>query len=91
MSGKFLMTHSVPRFALLRVRRNCADPQALSPRSLSSERQIALRHTWHTACLRRSGKGAVYLYWLGRNTDVPLSTHPLYRLKANLRTLHARP
>ena len=32
------MTHSVPRFALLRVRRFCADPLALLSRSLPDAR-----------------------------------------------------
>ena len=38
-----LMTHSVPRFALLGVRHFFANPLARSPRSLSGKRQGALR------------------------------------------------
>ena len=43
LSGSFRRTRSVPRFALLRARRLCADPQALSPLFLPGKRRSRAR------------------------------------------------
>ena len=60
------MTHSVPRFALLRVRRFCADPLALLPLSLPDARWRTCARAGHPAASRRC-KGAVVGWIAGRS------------------------
>ena len=53
------MTHSVPRFALLRVRRSCAYPLALLPRSLPDARWRTFARAGLPSASQRC-KGAVF-------------------------------